>query len=168
MRGRGPSILLQPRDDARRILRISDPAAGAHEYIYVDILGVLSADKADAQAKLDGIIRTLESYGLMVHGTEVSSGKMQTLGVELDCERLVTRVVKARRSSLRIVIRAFSVQPRAAILRAATTGCLALVPSRADMAQLVEQRIRNAWVGCSSHPIGTISLQSDRLQMTKC
>ena len=27
--------------------------------------------------------------------------------------------------------------------------------SVADLAQLVEQRIRNAWVGCSSQPIGT-------------
>ena len=26
----------------------------------------------------------------------------------------------------------------------------------AEIAQLVEQRIRNAWVGCSSHPSGTI------------
>ena len=28
----------------------------------------------------------------------------------------------------------------------------------AALAQLVEQRIRNAWVGCSSHPSGTTSL----------
>ena len=32
---------------------------------------------------------------------------------------------------------------------------LAALPS-AGIAQLVEQRIRNAWVGCSSHPAGTI------------
>ena len=29
--------------------------------------------------------------------------------------------------------------------------------STAAIAQLVEQRIRNAWVGCSSHPSGTIN-----------
>ena len=59
----------------------------------------------DARSKLDGIIRVLESFGLVVHETEISSGKIQTLGVELDCEQLVTRVVQARRSRLRAAIR---------------------------------------------------------------
>lgn len=33
---------------------------------------------------------------------------------------------------------------------------------RAGVAQLVEQRIRNAWVRCSSHLSGTISLRRAR------
>ena len=34
--------------------------------------------------------------------------------------------------------------------------------NKAALAQLVEQRIRNAWVGCSSHPSGTIQLKKYR------
>ena len=100
MRDRGPSILLRPGGDSKRVLRVYDPNQGAHYYIYVDNLGVLSSDLDDARSKLDGIIRVLESFGLVVHETEISSGKIQTLGVELDCEQLVTRVVQARRCEL--------------------------------------------------------------------
>ncbi len=34
--------------------------------------------------------------------------------------------------------------------------------SVAALAQLVEQRIRNAWVGCSSHPSGTSFFESKK------
>src|SRR5579871_1344421 len=36
--------------------------------------------------------------------------------------------------------------------------------ARAALAQPVEQRIRNAWVGCSSHPGGTILLLASSLE----
>ena len=66
---------------------------------------MLSDSTDDPKRRLDGIIRSLESMGLIVHETEVSSGKIQTLGIELDCEELVTRVTRARRSRLRSAIR---------------------------------------------------------------
>ena len=106
MKDRGPSVLLRPTEaqvahdtnkvlergqvpsapssGMRHVLRVHDPAAGAHYYIYVDNLGVLSQSKDDAKARLDGIIRALEGFGLVVHETEISSGKIETLGVELD------------------------------------------------------------------------------------
>ena len=108
MRDRGPSTLLRPGGsaaakegaasgaDVRHVLRVYDPMAGAHYYIYVDNLGVLSRSKEDAKSKLDGVIRMLESFGMVVPETEISSGKIETLGVELDCDELVTRVTRAR------------------------------------------------------------------------
>ena len=81
MRDRGPSILLRRAehqgDDPRRILRVFDPSAGAHYYIYVDNLGVLSNNADDAKRRLDGIIRALENFGPVVHETEISSGKVR-------------------------------------------------------------------------------------------
>jgi hypothetical protein len=88
------------------LLRIYDPAMGAHHYIYVDYLGILSTSAEDAKRRLDGIIRALEAYGLIVKETEVSTGKIQTLGVELDCAELATRVTRARRSRLRSALKA--------------------------------------------------------------
>ena len=109
MQDRGPSILLrragQHADDPRRILRVFDPSAGAHYDIYVHNFGVLSNSADDAKRRLDGIIRALETFGFVVHETEISSGKIQTLGVKLDCGQLVTRVTQARRSRLRAAIK---------------------------------------------------------------
>ena len=56
MRDRGPSILLRPAADSKRVLRIYDPTSGSHYYVYVDNLGVLSASKEEAKAKLDSMI----------------------------------------------------------------------------------------------------------------
>ena len=114
MRDRGPSVILRPTASGdtmkpeptestvppRQLLRIYDLAMGAHYYISVDNLGIMSTSADDAKRRLDGIIRALESYGLIVHETEVSTGKIQTLGVELDCAALATRVTRARRSRL--------------------------------------------------------------------
>ena len=85
MRDRGPSVLLRP----------------------VSNLGILSSSAEDAQRRLDGIIRDFESFGLIVHETEISTGKIQTLGVELDCAELATRVTRAQRSRLRSALKAF-------------------------------------------------------------
>ena len=84
--------MLSSRATTQRILRVFDPSAGAHYYIYVDNLGVLSNNADDAKKRLDGIIPAFETFGPVVHETEVSSGKIQTLGVELDRGQLVTRV----------------------------------------------------------------------------
>lgn len=90
MEDRGPSILLRDRGRGRHCLEMHAQSDGAHFFIYVDHLGVLSHDAADARRRLDGVISVLESVGLVVHETMTLSDRIETVGVELVCQHLIT------------------------------------------------------------------------------
>ena len=79
---RGPPVVIDP----------SDPEALGH-YVYVDNLGVLSGSCNLVEDGIGELTDLFSSQGLVLHPAEIQSGRVKTLGVELDGEKLRTRVL---------------------------------------------------------------------------
>ena len=73
-------------------------------YVYVDNLGLLTGSAARADSAVDDWARGFGDKGLPLHKSEVVSGKVTTLGTELDGERLMASTTLTRVLFLRQAI----------------------------------------------------------------
>ena len=55
-----------------------------HYYVYVDNLGVIDTCETLVTEALDDLVSAFDASGLVLHGSEVTSGVVQALGCELD------------------------------------------------------------------------------------
>ena len=79
------------------VLRIGskDPEC-MHYYVYVDNLGVVDVNKERVKAAVTGLETAFDGCGLILHGSEVTSGHVQALGCGLDGTLLRTTIGRER------------------------------------------------------------------------
>ena len=73
-------------------------------YVYVDNLGVLSKDLPFVEEAANELTHLFTSQGLILHPAEIKTGQVKTLGVELDGQKLRTRVLPERLHKLRAAL----------------------------------------------------------------
>eukprot|EP00435_Cladocopium_sp_Y103_P068349 s90_g31.t1 len=84
---RGPPIVLH-------LGRVVD--AVLHYYVYVDNLGVIHFNKKTVEKALEQLVHVFDSRGLILHGSEVSSGEVKALGCLLEGDKMRTRLTSDR------------------------------------------------------------------------
>jgi len=67
-----------------------------HYYVYVDNLGIIHTDAGVVEKALDELVLAFDGCGLILHGSEVSSGEVKALGCLLEGSRMCTRLTGER------------------------------------------------------------------------
>ena len=84
---------------------LADKSASTLFYVYVDSIGVISADPAKAAAARDGVVKSFADQGISCHTGSAPATILESLGVEFNSELGVFRPTYKRYWYLRLAAR---------------------------------------------------------------